>query len=385
VAAVKIQAREQRQRRAAVNVIAFGTLITLVYFGRDFLVTLFTAVTIGFILEPFVDLVMRLRLPRAVASFLVCSIALTLLYLLGVGAYTQIAGLIEDMPAYSARVNELSSEVVKNLEEAERGVLALFTPKRVRDVQNPAAANPAARKRRAPEPPPPPQPETPQIQEVRIHAEGSPLVNFVYQHWERIYQVLLLASFIPFLVYFMLSWRDHMRRHYLQLFHGQGRHAAGRSWQGIADMARAYVVGNFVLGVILTLFSGLFFWLFRIPYFLLVAPLSGFLSLIPYVGLPLALIPPLFAALPVYNKVGAYLIIAAVVGGLHLIAMNLLYPLLVGSRVHLNPLAVTIALMFWGSVWGAMGLIFAIPITAGIKAVLDNVPELEAYGKLLGD
>jgi predicted PurR-regulated permease PerM len=51
----------------------------------------------------------------------------------------------------------------------------------------------------------------------------------------------------------------------------------------------------------------------------------------------------------------------------------------------LNPLAVTIALMFFGLLWGGIGLILAIPIVAGIKAVCDNVPDLQAYGRLLGD
>ena len=41
--------------------------------------------------------------------------------------------------------------------------------------------------------------------------------------------------------------------------------------------------------------------------------------------------------------------------------------------MHLNPVVVTIALMFWGWLWGGMGLILAVPITAGIKAVCDNV------------
>jgi predicted PurR-regulated permease PerM len=70
---------------------------------------------------------------------------------------------------------------------------------------------------------------------------------------------------------------------------------------------------------------------------------------------------------------------------LHLIAMNLLYPKVVGSRVHLNPLVVTIALMFWGTLWGGIGLLLAIPITAAVKAVCDNVSSLQGYGKLLGD
>jgi predicted PurR-regulated permease PerM len=117
----------------------------------------------------------------------------------------------------------------------------------------------------------------------------------------------------------------------------------------------------------------------------MVGLVSGFLSLVPYVGLPLALIPALGATLMTYDNVGPYLIVSAEVAFLHLLALNLLYPAIVGARVHLNPLAVTIALMFWGTLWGGIGLLLAIPITAGVKAVFDNVDSLRPYGRLLGD
>jgi predicted PurR-regulated permease PerM len=123
----------------------------------------------------------------------------------------------------------------------------------------------------------------------------------------------------------------------------------------------------------------------RLPYPLLIGPISGFLSLVPYIGVPLAVVPPMIAALPVYSTPTIYIVIAMVVTTVHLLALNLLYPKMVGSRVHLNPLAVTIALMFWGTVWGGIGLLLGIPITAGIKAVCDNVGSLKPYGKLLGD
>jgi predicted PurR-regulated permease PerM len=109
------------------------------------------------------------------------------------------------------------------------------------------------------------------------------------------------------------------------------------------------------------------------------------MSLIPYIGLPLAAVPPLFAALPVYKTMAPYLLVGSTVAVLHLLALNLFYPKVVGSRVHLNPLVVTIALMLWGVLWGAVGLVLAIPLTAGIKAVCDNVRSLQGYGRLLGD
>jgi predicted PurR-regulated permease PerM len=75
----------------------------------------------------------------------------------------------------------------------------------------------------------------------------------------------------------------------------------------------------------------------------------------------------------------------AITGALHVIAMNFLYAKIVGRRVRLNPLAVTVSLMFWGSIWGGVGLVLAVPVMAAVKAVCDNVESLEPYGRLLGD
>ncbi len=381
-------------RSTAANLVALGVTVAALYFGRDFFITLVTAVTISLLLEPFVDFLMKLRLPRAVASFLVCALALTLLYLMGLGLFTQVAVLWEDLPSYSERINEIADEIVVRMENFERNTYQLFVPQRVRDREKgkaettppKAATPPRARAPRVVAPPlPTPEPYSTPVQEVRIQQTRSPVMDYFFSNWRSFYKLLLMASFVPFLVYFMLSWRDHLRRSYLQLFHGPDRHAAGRSWQGIADMARAYVFGNFVLGLFLSVASGAFFYFFKVPYWLLVAPLSGFLSLVPYIGLPLAMIPPFFAALPVYNRLAPYLILGTVVAFLHMMALNLLYPKLVGSRVHMNPLAVTVALMFWGVLWGPLGLVFAIPITAGMKAVFDNVQDWQPYGKLLGD
>jgi predicted PurR-regulated permease PerM len=379
---------EAKQRHFTSNLIAAGVVVALLYFGRDFLVTFVFGVTIAFILEPFVQLAMKLRLPRAVASFVVCTVALLGIYASGLGLYTQIAVLMEDLPAYTTRISELSGQVVASLEATEKSAYKVFAPPRAAVEPKPTSEALVGldRRRRSAEPPPTVVPAGPlPVQEVRIRPDRTPLVDYVYSNWEQLYHTGLLASFVPFLVYFMLSWSEHLRRAYLSLFQGPERHAAGRSLQGIADMARAYVVGNFLLGLILTGATGLFFWYIKLPYWPLVAPLSGFLSLVPYAGLPLSMIPAFFAALTMYNKLSAYLIIAAVVGFLHLLALNLLYPKLVGSRVHLNPLVVTVALMFWASLWGPIGLVFAIPMTAGMKAVFDTVPEWEPYGKLLGD
>ncbi|MGE5326999.1 MAG: AI-2E family transporter, partial [Deltaproteobacteria bacterium] len=115
--------------------------------------------------------------------------------------------------------------------------------------------------------------------------------------------------------------------------------------------------------------------------------LSAFVSLIPYLGVTLALAPPLLMALVQleYNSVTPFVIIAVTVVLVHFVAINLLTPKLVGHRVKLNALTVTIAMMFWGWLWGGIGLVLAVPITAAIKAVCDNVHSLKPYSAWMGE
>jgi predicted PurR-regulated permease PerM len=359
-------------------------IVGFLHFGKIFFVTLISAIVISFILEPLVELLMRLRLPRGPASFFACSIALLGLYFVSLGAYTQFEGLARDLPTYVKRINEIGSSAAGRFEEIER-TLNEALPKRMqeRSVTPDPAPPKKSRRRRAVEPPVTPSP--PAVQEVRIQQDRSSVFEYLYDYLGQLYDVLLAVSFVPFLVYFMLSWRDHIRRCFLLLFEGPERGAVSRSLRGVAEMTRAYIAGNFVLGMMLSVVTTVLFLFLRLPYALLVGPTSGFLSLLPYIGLPLAILPPVLAGLPVYTRLPQYLILCTAVAFLHLIALNLLYPKVVGARVHLNPLAVTIALMFWGYLWDGAGLALAIPITAGIKAVCDNVSGLEPYGKLLGD
>ncbi|MGC8793023.1 MAG: AI-2E family transporter [Bryobacteraceae bacterium] len=376
--------RTRRPRNVAGGVLSLAAAVAVLYFGRAFFITLISAVVIAFLLDPFVAMLGRLRVPRATASFLVCALALLVVYLVGLGLYTQVADLVEDLPKYQQRVNDLVDRVLARVESIEQSVYALVVPKRFREQE----------KAEQPPPPPPrssrrnrtaPQLVVPPVQEIRIRQERPPLISYLAARLGSFYEAALMASFVPFLVYFMLSWQEHFRRRFLDLFDETARAVVARALAGVARIVRAFMIGNFILGLLLTAATALLFRAFWLPYPVLMGSISGFLSLIPYIGLPLAILPAILSALPVYNAMTPYLLLGGAVALFHLIALNLLYPKLVGVRVHLNPLVVTIALMAWSVLWGAMGLILAIPLTAAIKAVCDNVPRLAPYGRLLGD
>jgi predicted PurR-regulated permease PerM len=368
---------------------AFGVIIAVLYFGRVFFITALMAIIVAFILDPFVGILVKMKFPRAVASLVVCFLAALILYMAALGLYSQVTSLWDNMPSFSQRFGEIEDSVLQHIANLEDRVYKVVVPKRQiqqeKKVEPPPPKVSRSRRKNEPVPVAPQTPVPGTIQEVRIHNDDNPVNTYISARIGTFYEALLMASFVPFLVYFMLSWRDHIHRSFLHFFHGGDRVVAARSLRGVGDMVRGYVVGNFVLGCMLAALSSTAFWMMHIEYPVLAGPMSGFLSLVPYVGLPLAIVPPLFIAVAAGNPISTVFAIVAVVAVLHLTALNVFYPKVVGARVHLNPLVVTFSLMFWGFIWDAAGLLLAIPLTAAIKAVCDNVATLRPYGRFLGD
>jgi predicted PurR-regulated permease PerM len=376
-----------RSVRLGIPLIALAAAVALLYYGRDFFVTLIISAAFAFILDPAVVLVAKLRLPRAIAAAVVIGVAFVIFYALIAAAWSQLSSIAEDLPTYSSRVSELVTKLNNELDTIGKKTIqtvvpANFLEQQQQIEQKPQEAMKARKRRRSAAPTPPAEPV---VQEVRIHNDPKPIITTLYHYVSGYFHVFVMASFVPFLVYFMLSWRDHISRAFLLFFPGEHQYAVGRSWSSIGEATRAYVLGNFLLWVFLSSISALAFFFLKVPYWPLIGPLSAFFSLFPYVGLPLSVLPPVLAALAVPNKFKIVIAVVLITAALHLIAMNFLYAKIIGRRVRLNALIVTVALMFWGLLWGGIGLVLAIPITAGIKAVCDNVESLEPYGRLLGE
>lgn len=373
-------------RSASVGIwlIALPASIALLHFGRDFFVTIVISALFAFILDPAVVLVARLHLPRAAATGIVIGFACVAGYLAATVALSQMARFAEDLPGYTHRLSAIWQNANDRLDQVETKTIDVLVPKRLLTQEQHIEAKPESvksRRRRADFT----QPAPPAIQDVRIRTDPKPAIAVLYGYLSGYFHILVMASFVPFLVYFMLSWRDHLMSGVLRLFEGEDRYAADRSWSGIGASTRAYMGGNFFLWVVLASASAAAFFLLGVPYWPIIGPLSAFFSLFPYVGLPLSIAPPVLAALAAPVNLKFLIVLVLITAALHLATMNILYPKVIGRRVRLNPLVVTVALMFWGGVWGAIGLLLAVPITAAIKAVCDNVEPLEPYGRLMGD
>ena len=148
-------------------------------------------------------------------------------------------------------------------------------------------------------------------------------------------------------------------------------------------MIRGFLIGNLVVWLIGAVSFTVLFWYLGIPFFYFIGMVCGFLSLIPSIGAILPLIPPVVCGIGILRTPG-FLIVVIGVFAIHAVALNVLYPMFVGKRVLLNPLAVVLAMLIWVWIWGAMGLVLAIPIVAAVKIVCDHTDSLKGFGTWLG-
>jgi len=230
----------------------------------------------------------------------------------------------------------------------------------------------------------PPSPTDHNVQTVRLE-QDSAWEQFLWRGIGSVYVFTVTVAFIPFLVFFMLTSKNHIWAATLNLFPSERRQKAEDVIEGISSMVRQYVLGNVMVAAMAALITTPTFALIGLPYAMILGPVSAILNLIPYIGVMLAMLPPLIVGLLRFETVGPFVALVVTVGAVHLLTANLLTPKLVGRRVKLNALSVTLALMFWGALWGGMGLVLAIPITASFKAVCDNVRSLRPLGAWLGE
>jgi predicted PurR-regulated permease PerM len=299
----------------------------------------------------------RLHIPRWVGALVMVMATLAVMYLVIYLIYDRALAFMHDLPEYTTRLREIIAHIRVTFRNIRLSAARL--------APTPAEGN---------------------VPAVRLQPESS-WVRFLLQGLGSAYGVVVTVMFIPFLVFFMLTSKDHILGATINLFHGDHRERAEAVMHGISVMVRQYVIGNFLVAMISAALIVPAFYFVGLRYWLLLGLMAAFISLIPYIGVALALVPPLMIALVQSNFKGVapFVIIAVAVVLVHFMAINLLTPKLVGRRVKLNALTVTIAMMFWGWLWGGIGLILAVPITAAVKAVCDNIHSLKPYSAWMGE
>lgn len=140
-----------------------------------------------------------------------------------------------------------------------------------------------------------------------------------------------------------------------------------------------------VISLATGILAGVLCWVARLDFFLLWGILAFVMNFIPVVGSLIASVPPILLALIAKDGgPGDALVVAGGYGLINMFLDNFVQPLLLGRRFGLSILVVVVCVLFWGWLWGLIGIVLAVPLTMILKVVLDNSDEFRWIAVAIG-
>ena len=318
----------------------FAVILTM----GDMLAPVLASVVIAYLLEGLVVILENRGLPRWLSASLVfCAFVLFLsLVLFGL------------LPRLSRQVTDLVQQLPSMISAGQGALMRL--PERFPEVLSPQQAE-----------------EILDAVRREIGSYGQDVLSLSVSSVVGVLTILVYLVLMPMLVFFFLKDKDIILR-WVGSFMPGARDLANQVWIEVDRQIGNYVRGKFWEIIIVWAASLLAFSFFGLQYAMLLAVLVGFSVVVPYVGATVVTFPVILVAWFQWGwgqdfiwVTVAYLVIQALDG-------NLLVPLLFGEVVNLHPIAIIVAILVFGGLWGFWGVFFAIPLATLVNAVLRAWP-----------
>lgn len=348
------EAQILRKISAFLAAIVIAVVFAFCYFASSFFLTIILASILAILIDPLINYSERLGIERSVSSALFVVVVMALLGGATYWFYTRLAAIPETLPTYTAALKRVIQPLSQKIEKVQATAGSLTMPD--------------GKQRK--------------IEEVTVKPTPT-WPTYLIQGVGSASGILISIGVLPFLVFFLLVGKERAYSTF-QSWLGQ-RIDVPQFSQRLTTMVRGFTIGNLLVGGVMAGVTVAVLYVVHLPGAVVIGIFSGYLNLIPFLGLILASLLPVAAGLLEFSAVGPFLIILATIITLHIISSSFLIPKLIGSRVNVGPVAATLGVLFWGWLWGAMGVFLAIPLTAFVKLILDCFPRMIYVSNLMSE
>ncbi len=319
---------------------------TLVILFGNILAPALIALILAYMLESVVKAMERLHIPRVIAVSLVllAFVIIAAILLLGLVPLMsrQVASLLREVPGMVSRGQEL----LMRLPEMNP---ALFTEQQIRNLI------------------------------ASLHAEltdfGRVVLSISLAQAVSVITFVVYVVLIPMLVFFLLKDKDSLiawSRHFLP----HRSELTFQVWHEVDAKIGNYIRGKAIEIAIVWVVSYITFALMGLNYSLLLSFLVGLSVIIPYIGAITVTFPIALIAYFQWGLTGDFWWIIVAYTVIQMFDANVLVPVLFSEVVNLHPVAIIVAVLFFGGLWGMWGLFFAIPLATLVQAVLNAWPRV---------
>ena len=358
------------KRTVAMIIAALVVVPFVLYAGAAFFIPLFVSLFMSYALSPVVDWMERCHLPRS-ASAAMTMILVTALLVIGVQqALSGTADVLEELPQ---AVQKLRYEVTSWQRDGKGGALKQVQ-KTADELQKLAGASAAAVTPSATQAPPAPAPAAEPKTFVMAGTMGM---------------AILMGQLVSvlFLTYFLLAAGDLFRRRLMQVMEPSlaARKKALQILRQIHLLSQRYFALVLAMNILVGLVTAAGLYLLDVRHPVFWGMTMAIVHTIPYLGAAAVTAAVGLIAFLQFGSLGQALLAAAVPLGASMLIGIGLQTVLMGRTARMNAVVVFVALLFFGMVWGAWGLLLAFPIMATLKMVFGEIEHLKPVALLMGN
>jgi len=316
----------------------------VVYMG-DMLAPVLASLVIAYLLEGLVGLLQRNGVPRLLAVSIVFVLFMVFVSLV----------LFLVLPLLSRQVSQLVQQLPNMIAEGQRLVMAL--PQRYPEIFSPEQAQ-----------------QIVDVSRSELATFGQKAVSLSLASVTGFITLLVYLVLMPLLVFFFLKDKTRISG-WISRFLPHDRSFVTAVWTDVDRQIANYVRGKFwEIMIVWAASFAAFNWL-GLQYAMLLAVLVGLSVIIPYIGATVVTFPVLLVAWFQWGWGGDFITLAVAYLVIQGLDGNVLVPLLFSEVVNLHPVAIIVAILVFGGVWGFWGVFFAIPLATLVNAVINAWPE----------
>ena len=352
----------------ALTVLAVAAAILLARYMQSVLIPFVLAGLVFYALDPIVDRLQRLRVPRVVGAGLAVALIVGACSFVVYALMDDALRVVEELPEAAAKVRTR----VANINHE---------PTAIDKVQDAARAiDDAAAAATAPDPAP--------KGVARVRIEEPVFRTSDYLLWSSVGAVSLVgqAALVLLLAFFLLVYDDLFKRKLVENGPTLGRkRITVQILNDIASQIERYLLVQILTSVVVGVATGLALWAIGLANPWVWAVAAGVFNIVPYFG-PLIVAAALgIVGYLQFETIGMALAVSGIAMLITTIEGFWLTPSLLGKVAEMNRIAIFAGIMFWSWLWGVPGMLLAIPMLMVTKVVCDRIDGLQPIGNMLGE
>jgi AI-2 transport protein TqsA len=343
-----------RENRIIIGLLSIITIIAIgfvLYQTRSIILPLALAVFISYMLNPFITFFEKRRVPTVLSILIALIITFLVFNLFGMLIYTSIKSFASEFPRYSSRITILLQNLLDYL-NIPREVLT----NEVSEGERFHLLD--------------------QIRQLSLHKLILNTLGSMLNFMSNTFLVLLFLLFI-------LIGRNQLIRKVEFAFKDDDSIRVSEMIKNVNHQIQNYLIAKSFTSFA----TGFLFFLvisaFQVEFAIIWGILAFLLNFIPNIGSIIATALPLLIAFIQFGSISDVIWLSIFLIGIQMIIGNFIDPRIVGRRLNLSPLVVLFSLIFWGWLWGIIGMFLAVPISVIIKIIFENTESLKFISVLM--